>query len=72
MLQVSPQTPIFLVHNPVDFRKGIESLAGYILEQLQIDIYSGALVLFRNKNAQAIKVVFYDGTRRASLAEHQI
>jgi hypothetical protein len=56
----------------VDFRKGIESLAGYILEQLQIDIYSGALVLFRNKNAQAIKVVFYDGTRRASLAEHQI
>ena len=32
------------------------------MEQLQIDVYSGALILFRNKKAQSLKIVFYDGT----------
>jgi transposase len=62
MLQVATNTPIFIVHQPIDFRRGIESLGGFVLEQLQIDLYSGALILFRNKAGNALKAIFYDGT----------
>ena len=62
MLMLSPSTPIFLVHKPVDFRKGIEGLSGVAEEILQLNPYSGGVIIFRNKRGHSTKMLYYDGT----------
>lgn len=46
---------------PVDFRKGIDGLARECREVLRSDPFSGAVFVFRNKSAKAIKILIYDG-----------
>ena len=61
MLQVTPHSRILAAVNPVDFRKGIDSLAGICLNQLAQDPLSGTIFLFRNRTNNAIRVLVYDG-----------
>jgi transposase len=61
MLQLVPQLRILLAVEPVDFRKGIDSLAALCRDQWQQDPYSGTLFVFRNKDATALKLLVYDG-----------
>ena len=61
MIQVTPQMRILLAVNPVDFRKGIDGLAGVCRQALLSDPFSGHVFIFRNKKASAIKVLMYDG-----------
>jgi transposase len=61
MIQVTPQMQILLAVNPVDFRKGIDGLAGVCRQALRSDPFSGHVFIFRNKKASAIKVLMYDG-----------
>jgi len=61
MIQVTPQMRILLAVNPVDFRKGIDGLAGVCRQVLRSDPFSGHVFIFRNKKASAIKVLMYDG-----------
>ena len=61
MIQVTPQMRILLAVEPVDFRKGIDGLAGVCRQVLQADPFSGYVFIFRNKKASAIKVLMYDG-----------
>ena len=61
MLQVTPQSKILAAVNPIDFRKGIDGLAGICLSQLAQDPLSGIVFLFRNQANNAIKVLVYDG-----------
>ena len=60
MLQVTPQTRIYLAVKPVDFRKGIDGLAFICRQQLEQDPFSGSVFLFRNRNGTSIKVLIYD------------
>ena len=46
---------------PVDFRKGIDGLSRVVKDALAGDPFSGALFVFRNRRATAIKVLVYDG-----------
>src|SRR5438309_1394468 len=46
---------------PVDFRKGLDSLAALCRNQWQQDPFSGTLYVFRNRAATALKLVVYDG-----------
>ena len=41
MLQINSTTRIALAINPVDFRKGIDTLAAYCLKKIGIDPFSG-------------------------------
>jgi transposase len=50
-----------LAVEPVDFRKGIDSLAALCRDQWQQDPFSGTLFVFRNRNATALKLLVYDG-----------
>ena len=61
MIQVTPQMRILLAIAPADFRKGIDGLAQVCRQVLRSDPFSGHVFVFRNKRANAIKVLIYDG-----------
>ena len=61
MLQLSPQQRIFVAIEPVDFRRGIDGLGAICRQQLNQNPLDGAVFVFRNRRATAIKVLFYDG-----------
>ena len=61
MIQVAPQMRILLAVEPADFRKGIDGLAQICRAELESDPFSGALFVFRNRRATALKVLAYDG-----------
>ena len=61
MIQATPQMRILLAVDPADFRKGIDGLAAVCRQVLKKDPFSGYVFIFRNKKANAIKVLMYDG-----------
>jgi transposase len=61
MLQLSPQSRIFVAVAPADFRRGIDGLAALCRQQLQHNPLEGAIYVFRNRRATAIKLLVYDG-----------
>lgn len=52
---------IFVAIEPADFRRGIDGLARLCKEVLCQDPLCGALFVFRNRRATALKVLVYDG-----------
>jgi transposase len=61
MIQIAPQMRLLLAVEPVDFRKGIDGLAGQCRRVLDADPFSGYVFIFRNRKATAIKILVYDG-----------
>ena len=61
MLQITPQMRILVAVEPVDGRKGIDSLAQLCREKLNADPFSGCLFLFRSRSTSSVKVLVYDG-----------
>ena len=61
MIQITPQMRILLAVEPVDFRKGIDGLAGLCRQVLGTDPLGGALVVFRSRSRRALKLLVYDG-----------
>ena len=61
MIQLTPQSRIFVATEPVDFRKGIDGLAAVCRQRLGQNPLEGAVYVFRNRSATAIKLLLYDG-----------
>jgi transposase len=61
MIQITPQMRILVAVEPVDGRKGIDSLAQLCQERLQSDPFSGCLFVFRSRRGTAIRILVYDG-----------
>jgi len=61
MIAVTPQMRILLATEPVDFRKGIDGLAGVCRNILDTDPFAGYLFVFVNKKKTSIKILAYDG-----------
>lgn len=61
MLQLSPQSRIFVAVEPVDFRRGIDGLGAICRQRLEQNPLHGALFVFRNRRATAVKLLIYDG-----------
>ena len=61
MLQLSPQTRIFVAVEPADFRKGIDGLSGLCQQHLAQNPLDGAVYVFRNRARTSIRVLFHDG-----------
>jgi transposase len=53
---------ILLATKPVDFRKGAHSLAALAAEVLVADPFSGAVLVFRSRRADRIKILIWDGS----------
>ena len=61
MLQLSPQSKIFLCIQAADGRKGIDGLAALCRQKLEQDPICGAFFVFSNKRRVTIKILCYDG-----------
>jgi transposase len=61
MLQLSPQSRIFLATEPVDFRRGIDALAAICRQRLGGNPLEDAVYVFRNRSATSINLLLYDG-----------
>jgi transposase len=61
MLQLTPQSRIFLALAPVDFRKGIDGLAAVCRQSFAQNPLEGALYVFRNRAGTALKLLYFDG-----------
>ena len=61
MLQLSPQTRIFLAVEPVDFRRGIDGLGAICRAHLGENPLSGAVFVFRNRARTSLRLLLHDG-----------
>jgi transposase len=61
MLQITPQHQLMISVEPVDFRKGLDSLIALSRNELKQEPFDGYLFAFRNRKGSAIKLLIYDG-----------
>ena len=61
MVQLTPQSRIWLALAPVDFRKGIDGLAAVCRQSFAQNPLDGALYVFRNRTGTTLKLLCYDG-----------
>ena len=62
MIGIPPGVRILIAMQPVDFRRGADSLAALAREVLQQDPFSGTVLVFRSKRTDRVKVIGWDGT----------
>ena len=53
---------ILLATKPVDFRKGAHGLAALAAGVLGADPFSGAVLVFRSRRADRVKILVWDGS----------
>lgn len=53
---------VVIATRPIDFRRGHDSLAAYVQNELKLDPHSGALIVFRSRRADRLKLLVWDGT----------
>lgn len=61
MLSLTPQMRILVAVDAVDFRNGIDGLAGICRNRFQKDPLSGHVFVFRNRRGTSVKILVYDG-----------
>lgn len=61
MIQVTPQMRVLVAVGPTDLRRGIDGLCRVCREELEVDPFSGAVFVFRNRRGTSVKVLVYDG-----------
>ncbi len=61
MLQLTPQSRVFLAVEAVDFRRGIDGLSALCRQQIGEDPFAGAIFVFRNRRGTSLKLLCYDG-----------
>jgi transposase len=60
MITVPSSTRIFLCIEPVDMRRSFDSLAEVVRNHLGEDPLSGHLFVFRNRNEDTVKLLYWD------------
>ena len=55
-------TRILLAAKPVDFRRGAHALAALAAAELGTDPFSGAVLVFRSKRSDRVKILAWDGS----------
>ncbi len=60
MLSLPPSVRVFVATQPVDGRKGVDSLAAIVRSALDADPLSGHLYVFFSKRCDRVRVVYWD------------
>jgi transposase len=61
LIQITPHMRVLVAIEPVDFRRGIDGLAQLCRAVLKEDPMTGTVIVFRNRQQKAIKILIYDG-----------
>jgi transposase len=61
MLQLTPQSHLFVATAPVDFRKGSDGLGAVCRQRLGANPLEGAVYVFRHRAGTALKLLLSDG-----------
>jgi transposase len=61
MITVPAGMRVLVATKPVDLRRGADSLAALVREQLKHDPFSGTIFIFRSKRADRLKILAWDG-----------
>src|SRR5207253_650289 len=61
MIAVPAGMRVLVATKPVDFRRGADSLAALVREQLRHDPFSGTIFIFRSR-ADRLKILAWDGS----------
>ena len=62
MINIPAGVRVLLAIRPVDFRRGAHGLAALAAEVLSEDPFSGAVIVFRAKRADRVKLLVWDGS----------
>jgi transposase len=62
MIALPAGIKVLVATRPVDFRRGADSLAALVREQLRHDPFSGTLFIFRSKRTNRLKMLAWDGS----------
>ena len=62
MISVPAGARVLLAIRPVDFRKGAHTLAALAQETLAEDPFSGAVIVYRAKRSDRIKILVWDSS----------
>lgn len=62
MITLPAGARVLLASRPVDFRKGAHALAALAAEVLGEDPFSGAVLVFRSRRADRLKILIWDGS----------
>lgn len=62
MIFPSNRVRIMVATKPIDFRKGHDSLAAMVKNELRKDPFTGTVFVFRAKKADRLKLLYWDGT----------
>ncbi|GFE48632.1 transposase [Roseobacter cerasinus] len=62
MISLAGNFKFYVATKPVDFRKGMDGLAAIVLNEFELDPFSGAIFIFRSKQADRLKLIVWDGT----------
>ena len=60
MISVPAGIRVLVATKPVDFRRGADSLAALVREQLGQDPFAGTIFVFRSKRADRLKIVAWE------------
>lgn len=61
MIQIPSQARIFVAHEPINFRNGIDGTVAICRQVLDQDPMTGAVFVFRNRRRTMIRLLSYDG-----------
>ena len=62
MINVPAGVRVLLATRPIDFRKGAHSLAALAQEVLAEDPFSGAVIVYRAKRSDRLKILVWDSS----------
>jgi transposase len=61
MIYVAAGTRIFFAHGNIDFRNGIDGLAGVCRRVLEKDPFNGGYFVFKNRSGTQLRILHFDG-----------
>ena len=53
---------VLVATKPVEFRKGMDGLAKLVMDEMKADPFSGEVYVFRAKQADRVKMLWWDGS----------
>jgi len=62
MITLPAGARVLLATKPIDFRKGAHAVAALAAAELDVDPFSGVVLIFRSKRADRVKILAWDGS----------